>query len=197
MPEEVVVVVPTLQVIICSTRPGRIGPSIARWFLEFATRHGRFDARLVDLAEYELPMYDEPAHPRLRQYQHEHTKRWSRSVAAADAYVFVTPEYNYGPPPAFVNALNYVYVEWNYKACGFVSYGGISGGLRAVQMEKQLVTTLKMMPMVEGVAAPTVSQLLDAERNFQSNELIDASAQTMLDELLRWTNALQTLRAPA
>src|SRR5690606_23041194 len=116
------------------------------------------------------------------------------SVAAADAYVFVTPEYNYGPPPSFVNALNYVYKEWNYKPCGFVSYGGVSGGMRAVQLEKQLVTTLKMMPMVEGVAVPMVAQQLDEAGNFRSNELIDDSAQTMLDELFKWATALQPMR---
>ena len=183
-----------LHIIICSTRPGRVGPSVARWFYEFALEHGAFEARLVDLADFGLPVYDEPQHPRLQQYEQEHTKRWSASVAAADAYVFVTPEYNYGPPPSFVNALNYVYQEWNYKPCGFVSYGGVSGGLRAVQMEKLLVTTLKMMPMVEGVTAPMVTRLLDENGYFISNEHIDASAKTLLDELLRWAEGLKAMR---
>src|SRR5699024_7105059 len=124
---------PKLHVIISSTRPGRVGPSVARWFHEYACHHGGFEAELVDLADFNLPVYDEPAHPRLGQYEHEHTKRWSASVAAADAYVFVAPEYNYSPTPALVNALDFVYNEWNYKPCGFVSYGGVSGGLRAVQ----------------------------------------------------------------
>ena len=187
---------PKLHTVICSTRPGRVGPAVARWFDAFARQHGKFDASLVDLADFNLPMYDEPNHPSQQKYEKEHTKRWSASVAAADAYVFVTPEYNYGPPPSFVNALNYVYKEWNYKPCGFVSYGGVSGGLRAVQLEKQLVTTLKMMPMVEGVAVPMVAKLLGENGKFASNELIDASARTMLDELLRWAEALQPMRAP-
>ncbi|NUZ06275.1 NADPH-dependent FMN reductase [Piscinibacter koreensis] len=183
-----------LHIVICSTRPGRVGPAVARWFHDYAMRHGRFDARLVDVADFALPVYDEPLHPRLQRYEHEHTKAWSASVAAADAYVFVTPEYNYGPPPSFVNALNYVYNEWNYKACGFVSYGGVSGGMRAVQLEKQLVTTLKMMPMVEGVAVPMVAKSIDAAGTFTSNELIDASAQAMLDELHRWAAGLKAMR---
>ena len=184
-----------LQIIICSTRPGRVGPAVARWFEQYARQHQKFDVTLLDLVDFNLPLYDEPQHPALRQYQHEHTKAWSASVARADAYVFVTPEYNYGPPPSFVNALNYVYHEWNYKPCGFVSYGGVSGGLRSVQLEKQLVTTLKMMPMVEGVAVPMVTKLLDAQRNFSSNDLIDASAKTMLDELYYWADGLAALRA--
>lgn len=183
-----------LQTIICSTRPGRVGPAVGRWFHDYAAQHGKFEAMLIDLADFNLPIYDEAQHPATQVYEHAHTKAWASSVAAADAYVFVTPEYNYGPPPSFVNALNYVYREWNYKPCGFVSYGGVSGGLRAVQLEKQLVTTLKMMPMVEGVMAPMVAQLLDAQGVFQSNSLIDDSATTMLDELHKWAAALKPMR---
>jgi NAD(P)H-dependent FMN reductase len=186
---------PLLHTVIVSTRPGRIGPPIAHWFHEFATQHGKFETKLIDLADFNLPIYDEPSHPKLHKYEHEHTKRWSESVAEADAYVFVTPEFNFCPPPSFVNALNYLYREWNYKPCGFVSYGGVSGGMRAVQMEKQLVTTLKMMPMVEGVAIPMVTKLFDGEKHFHTNELIDSSATAMLDELCRWAQALKPMRA--
>ena len=185
---------PQLHVVIASTRPGRVGPAVAHWFDDFARRHGHFDVRLVDLKDFGLPVYDEPRHPAMQQYEHAHTKAWSASVAATDAFVFVTPEYNYNPPPSLVNALNYVYREWNYKACGFVSYGGVSGGLRAVQAVKQLVTTLKMMPMVEGVMVPMVAQALDGQGVFVSNELIDHSAQQMLEELGKWTGALRSLR---
>ena len=185
---------PRLHVVICSTRPGRIGPSVARWFHEFAGVHGKFDVQLVDLADFNLPLYDEPFHPALQKYQKAHTKAWSKSVAAADAYVFVTPEYNYCPPPSLVNALDYVYKEWNYKPCGFVSYGGVSGGLRAVQAAKLQVTTLKMMPMMEGVMIPIVAGLINDAGVFQSNELIDKSSVTLLDELLRWTLGLKAMR---
>ncbi len=184
-----------LHVVIASTRPGRVGPSVARWFSAFAASHSQFDVHLVDLADFALPVYDEPRHPVLQQYEHAHTKAWSASVAAADAFVFVTPEYNYNPTPALVNALNYVYREWNYKACGFVSYGGVSGGLRAVQMAKQLVTTLKMMPMVEGVMVPMVGTALDADGAFVPTGHVENSARQMLDELFKWTGALASLRS--
>ena len=183
-----------LQTIIVSTRPNRVGPKVANWFHQFAIQHGKFDATLIDLCDFKLPLYNEPHHPKLQKYEHEQTRKWSASVAAADAYVFVTPEYNYCPPPGFGNSLNYLYKEWNYKACGFVGYGGVSGGLRAVQLEKQLVTTLKMMPMVEGVAVPMVARQIDADGNFASNELIDDSARVMLDELWRWAGALKAMR---
>jgi len=188
---------PKLHIVICSTRPGRIGPSIARWFHDFAKRHGKFDAELVDLADFKLPVYDEPVHPRYQDYRHDHTRHWSASVAAADAYVFVTPEYNYSPPPSLVNALDYVYREWNYKPCGFVSYGGVSGGLRAAQAVKLQVTTLKMMPMVEGVMVPMAANQIDGDGAFHANELIDTSAVALLDELRRWAYALKAMREGA
>src|SRR5690606_34321112 len=113
---------------------------------------------------------------------------------SADAYVFVTPEYNYCPPPALVNALNYVYTEWNYKPCGFVSYGGAGGGIRAATLARQLVTTLKMMPMVEGVMVPMAWNHLDDDKKFTSNDLIDPSATALLEELEKWAIALKTMR---
>lgn len=167
---------------------------MAHWFNERVSEEGKFEPVLVDLADFNLPVYDEPLHPIFRQYQHEHTKRWSASVASADAFVFVTPEYNYNPPPPFVNALDYVYDEWNYKPCGFVSYGGASGGVRAVQVEKQLVTTLKMMPMVEGVAIPGIADLLAGGKLFKVADSIAVAAKALLEELLKWTTALRALR---
>lgn len=183
-----------LQTIICSTRPGRVGSSVAHWFDQFAKTNGSFECSLVDLADFELPVYDEPVHPRMQQYEKEHTKAWSKSVAEADAYAFVIPEYNYFAPPSLVNALNYVYKEWNYKPCGFVSYGGVSGGLRSAQITKQLVTTLKMMPMVEGVMVQMPWNQIDDNKVFRSNEPIDNSATAMLNELHKWAQALKAMR---
>lgn len=183
-----------LQVIIASTRPTRKGPAVARWFAEFARGHGGFEAALVDLADFDLPVFDEPEHPAARRYQHEHTKRWSASVASADAYVFVMPEYNYFPPPSLVNALDYLVTEWTYKPAGLVSYGGVSGGLRAAQAVKLLLTTLKVMPIPEGVAIPNFGQHLDQDGVFRPNDLMEKSAATMLGELLRWAEALAPMR---
>jgi NAD(P)H-dependent FMN reductase len=184
-----------LHTIIFSTCPGRVGPSVATWFHGMARDHAAFDAELVDLADFGLPLYDEPDHPRLKKYRHEHTKAWSRSVDAADAFVFVTPEYNFSPTPTFVNALDFVYSEWHYKPAAFVSYGGVSGGLRAAQAAKLLVAAVKMVPLVEAVTIPMVSHHLDAEKNFAATEIHEKSARTMLDELSRWAEALKPMRA--
>ena len=184
-----------LHTIICSTRPGRVGPSVARWFNDFVREHGKFDGELIDLADFHLRMLDEPQHPIMQKYQQTHTKAWSASVSAADAYTFVTPEYNYGPTPALVNALDCLYREWNYKPCGFVSYGGMAGGVRGVQVSKLQVTAVKMMPMAEGVSIPSVTQMIDDQRVFTSNELIRKAATQMLNELHRWAEALRPMRA--
>lgn len=183
-----------LQTIICSTRPGRVGPSIARWLDTLAKEHGEFSSTLIDLADFNLPVYDEANHPRMQKYEHQHTKDWSASVSKADAYVFVIPEYNFCPPPSFMNALNYVYNEWNYKPCGFVSYGGVSGGLRSAQVAKQLVTTVKMMPMVESVMVQMPWESLDEQRRFLPAEHHTGSANAMLTEMAKWAKALRPLR---
>ncbi len=152
--------------------------------------------QFVDLADFRLPVFDEPEHPRLRRYQHAHTKAWSAKVEDADAFVFVTPEYNFGPPPSLINALNYLVVEWHYKPASFVSYGGVSGGLRAVQVEKQLLTTYKVMPIPEAIAIPMVAQYLDDNRVFNASDITRNAVKPMLDELARWTDALRPLRSP-
>jgi NAD(P)H-dependent FMN reductase len=183
-----------LHVVIASTRPGRIGLPIGTWFAERAKAHGKFDVQVVDLKEVNLPLLDEPKHPRLGQYEHEHTKKWSATVKAADAFVFVTPEYNYSTAPSLQNAFDYVYTEWNYKPASFVSYGGVSGGLRAVQMAKQTVTALNMMPIAEAVALPFAAKQI-AGGVFQGNEANDKAGSAMLDELHRWAQALKSMRA--
>lgn len=184
---------PRLHTVIASTRPGRVGPAIGEWFHEFAKSHGQFDAHLIDLADFNLPVYDEPHHPMRRQYTQEHTKKWSESVNAADAFVFVLPEYNMSPPPSFLNAVDYLFWEWQYKPAGFVSYGGVSGGLRAAQPARLHVSTLKMMPVPEGVALPNVfAQLKDGK--FEGNDLNAQGATATLNEMLKWSNALAPLR---
>lgn len=187
---------PLLQVVIVSTRPGRVGPAVAKWFYEHAQANGLFDVELVDLAEVNLPMYNESRHPRLQQYEHEHTKAWSATVQRADAFVFVTPEYNFNTPPSLVNALDYLFVEWAYKPVGFVSYGGVSAGTRSMQMSKLAVTAFKMMPMVESVNIPFMAQFIDKETGvFHATELHSKPADVLIAELRRWTDALKTLRA--
>jgi NAD(P)H-dependent FMN reductase len=183
-----------LTVVIASTRPGRSGLPIGRWFAERARRHGGFDVDVVDLAELNLPLLDEPHHPRLRQYVHQHSKDWSARIDAADAVVFVTAEYNHGYPAALKNAIDYLHHEWADKPVGFVSYGGVSAGTRAVAQLKQVVTALRMYPVPEAVTIPFHTQFLDEHGRVHANETMEQAADAMLDELLRLDAALAPLR---
>jgi NAD(P)H-dependent FMN reductase len=188
------VVRPKLLVVIVSTRPGRVGLPVGRWFDAQARAHGAFEVEVADLLEIGLPFMDEPNHPRLRQYTHQHTKDWSATVDAADAFAFVMPEYNYSLTAPFKNAIDFLHNEWQYKPVGFVSYGGVSGGMRAVQMAKQVVTTLKMTPLPEAVTIPFVARFIDDEGDFVPDEPIEQAANVMLSELLRVGEALAVLR---
>jgi NAD(P)H-dependent FMN reductase len=189
--------VPALQIIIASTRPGRVGLPVGRWVHDRAAADGRFDVDLVDLAELRLPFMDEPSHPRLRRYTHRHTREWSARVDAADAFVMVTPEYNHGFTAPLKNAIDYLHEEWRHKPVGLVSYGGVAAGTRAVQMLKQVLNALRMVPVLDAVAIPFVQQFLDDDRTLHPNEVMEKAVIAMLDEVARLEEALRPLRARA
>ncbi|MCY0880140.1 MAG: NAD(P)H-dependent oxidoreductase [Firmicutes bacterium] len=183
----------SLLIVVGSTRPGRVGLPIAQWVESRARAHGKFAVHVADLAEIPLPLFNEPYHPKLGRYVHEHTKAWSAMVDPADAFIFVSPEYNYGFSAALKNAIDYLHREWQFKPVGFVSYGGVAAGTRAVQMLKQVVTTLKMVPLYDAVAIPWVDQLV-VDGVFTPTPALEEAAQRMLDELHRWAVGLKHMR---
>jgi NAD(P)H-dependent FMN reductase len=182
-------------VVIGSTRPGRVGGAVADWFVDLARQQAGLDVEVADLAAWDLPMLTEPHHPRLRRYEQEATRRWSATVEPADAVVIVTPEYNYGYTAPVKNALDHLSQEWAYKAVGFVGYGGTAGGARAVQMLKQVVTTLRMTPVLEAVHIDLRAQV--QEGVLHADDGLDAAAIGMLGELARVASALRPLRVDA
>ncbi|HEV7418089.1 MAG TPA: NAD(P)H-dependent oxidoreductase [Tianweitania sediminis] len=182
-----------LKVIIGSTRPTRQGDKVARWFEGAAREHGSFDVQLLDLVDFQLPVFDEPKHPRMKDYAHEHTRQWSTAIDPADAFVFVTPEYNYFPPASLVNALDYLVLEWYRKPAAMVSYGGISGGLRAAQSLRPLLSALNMMPIPQGLPVPLFNTMIE-DGTFKPSEAIASGVRPMLDELALWAGALKPMR---
>ena len=185
-----------LHIVVGSTRPGRMGPAVAHWLFGAAKGREDFSPELVDLEDFGLPIFDEPEHPRLRMYHHDHTRRWSACVEQAHAFVFVMPEYNYGPPPSLLNALNYLSQEWNYKPVSFVSYGGISGGTRGVQVMKQIVTTVRMVPTFEAIPIPNFRTQVDASGTFVPSSGQTNAVKPMLDELHKLATVLRPLQVP-
>jgi NAD(P)H-dependent FMN reductase len=132
------------MIVVGSVRPGRVGLPIAQWVEAVAQADGDFEVDFVDLAELNLPFMDEPAHPITRQYTKPHTIAWSERVDAADAFIFVTPEYNHSYSPALKNAMDFLKQEWNHKPVGFVSYGGSSAGTRGVAALDSVINALGM-----------------------------------------------------
>jgi NAD(P)H-dependent FMN reductase len=184
---------PTLQIITGSTRPGRVGGPIADWFTDLSRQHGKFNVEPVDLREVDLPLLDEPNHPALGRYTHEHTKRWSATVARADAFVFVIPEYNHGLNAATKNAVDFLHTEWRLKPFAIVCYGGASQGLRAAQALKPSLVALGMAlagdVSISLAANPVVNDV------FTRSEGLDQAALKVLDDLERLTGPYQALRA--
>ncbi|MAU21511.1 MAG: NADPH-dependent FMN reductase [Martelella sp.] len=184
-----------LNIIIGSTRPGRVSPKIAKWVEAAAREHGKFEVELIDLVDFNLPLLDEAAHPRMQKYEHEHSKKWSASVQAADAFVFVTPEYDYFPPAALINAIQALSLEWGYKPAGVVSYGGISGGLRSAQELRTLLGNLNAHAIPQVVPVPLFPKFISEDGVFTPNDEMNAGAKGMLDELFKWAGPLATIRS--
>ena len=185
-----------LHVVIASTRPGRVGPVIADWFADQVRPELGFDVEIIDLADVGLPLLDEPHHPAEQRYLQQHTRSWSASVTAADAFVLVMPEYNVGYTAPLKNALDYLYSEWHHKPVGFVSYGMTSAGLRAVEMIKPVLISLKMIPVHQAVSIPLRSRL-DADGGLQPDDVMAEAAAELLSELRVLADALTPLRDSA
>jgi len=182
-----------IAIIVGSTRPGRRAEAVAKWVHEQASKRtdGRFE--LVDIADFDLPLYDEPMPASRHQYQHEHTKRWAATVDGYDGFIFVTPEYNHGIPAALKNAIDFVYREWNNKAAGFVSYGS-TGGVRAVEHLRGVMAELHIADVRAHVS---LSLFTDFENftAFKPAELHLAQLATLFDQVVAWSGAMKTLRS--
>ncbi|MDT5246560.1 MAG: hypothetical protein QOD36_3936 [Mycobacterium sp.] len=185
---------PHLQIIIGSTRPGRAGAAVGGWFYDVAVKHDAFTVELLDLAIIDLPLLNEPHHPRLGRYVHDHTKRWSATISAGDAFVFVVPEYNRGYNAATKNALDYLCKEWRRKPVGFVGYGGAAAGARSIQGLVPVVASLGMVAMARSVNVPTINRMITADGDFTPNPRLDQSAGELLDELSGWAVDLAVAR---
>ncbi|MFZ1062314.1 MAG: NAD(P)H-dependent oxidoreductase [Acidimicrobiales bacterium] len=183
---------PSLKIIIGSTRPGRVGPAIARWFFDLAVADGTFDVELVDLVEYDLPVFNEPRHPVVQQYEFDYTKKWSETITRADALVFVIPEYNHSYNAATKNAIDYLHHEWKHKPVGIVSYGGMAMGVRAVQALKPIFAALRLIFSGEVTIPLPLVPVVDGV--FSGDEVLNNGARAILRELSIMTPPLKALR---
>ena len=181
-----------IGIIIGSTRPGRNGEAVANWVFEIAKKSGNAEYELVDIADFNLPVYDEPIPPSMGDYSKPHTKAWSAKIASFDGFVFVTPEYNRATSGALKNAIDFLYKEWNNKAAGFVGYGSFLGS-RAVENLRLIMGELQIADVRAQVG---LSLFTDFENFsvFKPGAHHEQSVNTMLDQVVAWSGALKTLR---
>jgi NAD(P)H-dependent FMN reductase len=181
-----------IGIILGSTRPGRNGEAVANWVYKTAQKRNDAEFELVDLADFHLPLLDEPVPPSLGQYSKPHTKNWAAKIASFDGFVFVTPEYNHATSGALKNAIDFLYAEWNNKAAGFVGYGG-AGGVRAVENLRLVMGELQVADVRAQVA---LSLFTDFENFsvFKPDPRHEKSLDTVFDQVIAWAGALKSLR---
>jgi NAD(P)H-dependent FMN reductase len=149
-------------IVMGSIRAGRRCPQIASWVISVARAASTLQYELVDLGDWPLPMDDEPGIPALGEYLQPHTQAWSRKIAAADAVVFVTPQYNWGYPAALKNAIDHAYGEWHDKPAAIITYGGHGGSKCAAQL-RQVTEAVHMRPVATMPAITLTRAMIGGE----------------------------------
>lgn len=188
-----------ISVIIGSTREERFSEKPAHWIFNQLKKKVGIEAKLLDLRDFPMPFFDQPLPPAMpgrQPYEHEVVKKWTAEIARSDGFIFVTPEYNHGYPAVLKNALDWVYPEWNRKACAFVSYGSVLGG-RSIEQLRQVAVELQLAPIRASVHIPVstfMMQFTGGDVNAALTEL-EAPAEMMIDDLLWWVSALKIARS--
>ncbi|MFI1830611.1 NADPH-dependent FMN reductase [Streptomyces sp. NPDC020412] len=177
-----------LAVIVASNRQGRFAPVIVRWFVRHAQQRDDLDVTLVDLADLDLPTALGSAAP-------EGLAAVSATLAQADAFVVVTPEYNHSYPAALKSLIDWHYAQWHAKPVAFVSYGGVSGGLRAVEHLRQVFAELHATTVRDTVSFHNAHGDFDGEGHHKDPAGCDAAAKALLDRLTWWGHALRNARS--
>jgi NAD(P)H-dependent FMN reductase len=185
-------------IILGSTRQGRQGERVARWVEAQAKQRAAFTVELVDLAAWPLPNYPHPMSPKQAEasYADERERAWAALVKRFDAFIIVTPEYNHGYPAALKNALDFAYEGWNRKPVAFVSYGGSSGGVRAVQQLRQVAVELQLAVVRDEVNIPFVGRALD-EQGAPKDDFHHKRLGALLEQLEWWAETLKAGRERA
>jgi NAD(P)H-dependent FMN reductase len=180
-----------LMIIWGSSRSGRRGGVVADWVKSEVAKDGRFEVDFVDLTELKLPFFDEPTSPfsmqGLDDYTHPEGKVWAQRVQAVDSVIIITPEYNHGPPGVLKNTLDWVGPPWKDKPVGLISYGGISGGARAVEQLRSITIELGLINVANAIHFPSFAKTFESGE--QPSESTNENLKKMLNEILRLNQA--------
>ncbi len=181
-----------IAIIIGSTRPNRVGESVARWVFDHVSKRDDATFELIDLRDYNLPLLDEPIPPSMGKYSNDHTLRWSEKISSFDAFIFVSPEYNHGTSGALKNAIDFLYKEWNNKVAGFVAYGS-AGGTRAVE-NLRLIMAECQVATVRAQVALSLHDDFENYSKFKPRDMHAKTLDTLVEQILSWGEALSQVR---
>lgn len=186
---------PKIAIVIGSTRAGRFADKPAQWIYDLGSQRGDLAFEIVDLRDYPMPLFDEPASPAWVPSKSEVAQKWQKKVDEFDGFIFTAAEYNRGPTAVLKNALDYAYPQWNKKAAAFVGYGGV-GGARAVEQLRLHAVELQMAPVRAAVHIqwPTMVEVNEGGKKLADFDFLNQTATDMLDQLAWWTKALKTAR---
>lgn len=178
-----------LAVVIGSARDGRYGPIVANWFIREAREYGQFEVDVIDIAEVDLPVSMPEATTTTDAY-----KELARRLAAMDAFVVVTPEYNHSYPASLKNVIDWFHSEWQAKPVGFISYGALSGGIRATEHLRQVFAELNATTVRDAPSFANVWDAFGADGQPTDAEGAAAAAKALLGQLDWWGGALRQAR---
>lgn len=192
---------PKIAIIIGSTRDSRFADKPAAWIMGLAKARDDFEVELVDLRDYDLPLFNEMASNLYMPSQDERAQKWQQKVAEFDGYIVLTPEYNHSIPGVLKNALDQAYVEWNHKAIAAFGYGGL-GAARAVEHLRAVAVELQMVPVrsaihLGGGEMMKVHPMGGNAEMSEIEEILTPSATAMFDDLVWWANATKAARETA
>ena len=186
---------PRILVILGSAREHRFGGVVARWFMGQAEQRSDLAFELADLRDWQHGYYARAKPAAASDYEgDDEAKRWAEVVGRADGFVIISPEYNYGYPAVLKSALDSVYREWNRKPVSFVSYGGWSGGVRAMEQLREVAVELQMAPVRTSIVLQFAPRLFDAEGNLKEPQMLENQATRFFDDLVWWAVALRAAR---
>jgi NAD(P)H-dependent FMN reductase len=183
-----------IQVIVGSTRPGRLGLPISQWLVNELNELQISDTsfELVDLQDYNLPLLDEANLPAMQKYEKDYTKKWSDKIKQADGYIIVTPEYNHSVPAAIKNAIDYLFLEWNYKPMAFVGYGSV-GGVRSIEQLVNVAVGVNAFPLRDQLHIYEPWAAMDESGNVKP-ETIKGDLKALADNLVKVADGTKSLR---
>lgn len=187
---------PNILVVLGTTREGRRGIKVADWTMLNVSKRSDAKFELIDLRDWDFPFFNVPISPSTEKGKYESLlqKKWAKKIDSADGFIIITPEYNHGYTAALKNAMDYLWFEWNAKPVTFISYGGLSGGIRAVEQLRQVAIELEMIPIRHQVIIHRIRSAFDENGKLKDYDFYTKQLNSTVDALIKWSQAMRSVR---